>query len=68
MSEEKIFRVGERISVPIAPTQFEVGKFTKARHPEPYTFDVNLTAEAGKMQSKTGTVSVNIPGFSPVIL
>ena len=68
MSEEKFFHVGERSEDAIAPTQFQVGPFTKSRHPEPYTFDVNLTAEAGNMQSKQGVVSVNIPGFSPVKL
>lgn len=68
MSEENFFNVGERSKDPIAPTEFEVGPFKKARHPEPYRFDVNLVAEAFTKQKKSGIVSVNIPGFSPVKL
>lgn len=68
MSEEKIYRVGELSDTPPAQTQYESTKFKKARHPEPYRFEVSLSAEAGTKQSKTGVVSVNIPGFSPVKL
>ena len=68
MSEDNYFNVGNRSAKAIAPTQFDVGQFAKVKHPEPYCFEVNLVAEAGNMQSKSGTVSVNIPGFSPVTL
>lgn len=68
MSEKKFYHVGELSSEQPAKTQYESTKFAKARHPEPYRFEVNLSAEAGNMQSKTGVVSVNIPGFSPVKL
>ena len=68
MSEDNYFNVGNRSDKAIAPTQFDVGQFAKVKHPEPYCFEVNLVAEAGNMQSKSGTVSVNIPGFSPVTL
>ncbi|WP_420581593.1 OsmC-related (seleno)protein [Reichenbachiella sp.] len=68
MSEEKFYHVGELSSEQPVKTQYESTKFAKARHPEPYRFEVNLSAEAGNMQSKTGVVSVNIPGFSPVKL
>ncbi len=49
-------------------TQFEPEPFKKAKPPEPLNFEVNLVAEAGTKQHKTGTVQVNIPGFSPVKL
>ena len=68
MSEQKFYHVGELSAEQPATTQYEPSKFAKARHPEPYRFEVNLSAEAGNMQSKTGVVSVNIPGFSPVKL
>ncbi|MEL7003855.1 MAG: OsmC family protein [Bacteroidota bacterium] len=68
MSESKYFHVGELSDKQPATTQYETAKFKKARHPEPYSFEVNLSAEAGNKQSKTGVVSVNIPGFSPVKL
>ncbi|GAK87546.1 hypothetical protein JCM19238_5156 [Vibrio ponticus] len=68
MATEKFFHVGELSAEQPQPTQYQSSKFAKARHPEPYRFEVNLTAEAGDMQKKTGVVSVNIPGFSPVKL
>ncbi|MCP4431598.1 MAG: OsmC family peroxiredoxin, partial [Gammaproteobacteria bacterium] len=66
MPEGKFYHVGELSSEQPEKIQYESTKFAKARHPEPYRFEVNLSAEAGKIQSKTGVVSVNIPGFSPV--
>ncbi|MCH2214598.1 MAG: OsmC family protein [Flavobacteriales bacterium] len=68
MSEKKLYRVGELSGEEPAQTQYKSTPFKKARHPEPYRFEVNLSAEAGRMQSKIGVVSVNIPGFSPVKL
>lgn len=68
MSESKTYRVGELSSEKPSTTQYTPSSFSKAKHPEPYRFEVNLSAEAGNMQSKTGIVSVNIPGFSPVKL
>jgi len=62
------YRVGERADALPNPTEFEASPFKKARPPEPLRFEVNLVAEAGTMQHKTGTVSVNIPGFSPIKL
>ncbi len=68
MSQEKVYRVGDLGGSQPNPTQYELSEFKKARHPEPYRFEVNLVAEAHNKQSKTGVVSVNIPGFSPVTL
>ena len=68
MSEEKFFRVGELSDQSPEFGQYKPSEFAKACHPEPYRFEVNLSAEAGNMQSKTGVVQVNIPGFSPVKL
>lgn len=62
------YRTGHRADTAPAPTQFDPEPFTKARPPEPVRFEVNLVAEAGDKQSKTGSVSVNIPGFSPLTL
>jgi uncharacterized OsmC-like protein len=64
----KPYRVGERGGDLPEVTQFDAAPFKKSRPPEPTRFEVNLVAEAGTMQHKTGTVSVNIPGFSPVTL
>ncbi len=68
MPEKKFYHVGELSTEQPAKTQYQSTVFTKARHPEPYRFEVNLTAEAHSRQSKTGVVCVNIPGFSPVKL
>ena len=68
MSDEKFYHVGELSAEQPKTTQYQPSTFAKARHPEPYRFEVNLSAEAGDMQKKTGVVSVNIPGFSPVRL
>lgn len=68
MSTVKKYRVGELSEIKPSTTQYSPKEFKKAKHPEPYQFEVNLSAEAGKMQSKTGVVSVNIPGFSSVKL
>ncbi|GAA0370767.1 hypothetical protein GCM10009092_38850 [Bowmanella denitrificans] len=65
---DKFFHVGELSDQQPQTTQYQISPFSKARHPEPYRFEVNLVAESGKMQSKTGVVSVNIPGFSPITL
>ena len=62
------FRVGERAEAAPTPSQYEPGPFKKSRPPEPLRFEVNLQAEALDRQKKTGSVQVNIPGFSPVRL
>ncbi|MEL6618040.1 MAG: OsmC family protein [Pseudomonadota bacterium] len=62
------YRTGHRADAAPAPTQFDPEPFTKARPPEPVRFEVNMVAEAGTKQAKTGSVSVNIPGFSPLTL
>jgi len=62
------YHVGERAEAYTEPTQFEANPFRKARPPESLHFEVNLVAEAGLRQQKTGTVQVNIPGFSPLRL
>lgn len=63
---EKTYRVGELADSQPMPTQFEAKPFKKGRPPEPLSFEVVMTAEATEKQRKTGTVQVNIPGFSPV--
>jgi len=68
MSQSSFYHVGERADDQPEPTQFEPGPFKKSRPPEPLHFEVNLVAEAQGKQKKTGTVQVNIPGFSPVKL
>ncbi len=68
MDNPTSFHVGERAESQPEPTQFEPGPFKKSRPPEPLHFEVNLVAEAHSKQKKTGTVQVNIPGFSPVKL
>ncbi len=68
MSDPRFYHVGERAGSPPDPGQFTPGPFRKSRPPEPLHFEVNLTAEAGDRQRKTGAVQVNIPGFSPVRL
>ncbi|MXZ28904.1 MAG: OsmC family protein [Gammaproteobacteria bacterium] len=60
--------VGEQADQTPVPDQFEAGPFRKSRPPEPLRFEVNMVAEAHGKQQKTGTVQVNIPGFSPVTL
>jgi len=65
---ETLFHVGELSDKLPEPTQFEAKPFKKARPPEPLHFEIVLTAEATQKQRKTGTVQVNIPGFSPVRL
>lgn len=60
--------VGEQADEQPQPTQFEPGPFRKSRPPEPLRFEVNMVAQAHNKQQKTGTVQVNIPGFSPVTL
>ncbi len=62
------YSVGHRAEQAPTPQEFEVGPFKKSRPPEPLRFEVNLVAEAHSRQQKTGTVQVNIPGFSPVTL
>ena len=62
------YLVGEQADAAPTPEQFEPGPFRKSRPPEPLHFEVNLVAEAHSKQQKTGTVQVNIPGFSPVTL
>ena len=62
------YQVGEQADESPAPQQFEAGPFRKSRPPEPLRFEVNMVAEAHVKQQKTGTVQVNIPGFSPVTL
>ena len=64
----KTYRVGERGTKPPEPQEFTPGPFRKTKVPDPLHFEVNMVAEAGNMQHKTGTVQVNIPGFSPVKL
>lgn len=68
MPNEKIFHVGEIGNGSVAPTEFEPSPFKKAVVPEPLHFEVNVVAHAEERQKKNGTVQVNIPGFSPVIL
>ena len=68
MSTEKTYHVGKRSEEQPKPTQFEPGPFKKSRPPEPLHFEVNLTAEAHDRQKKSGTVQVNIPGFSALTL
>ncbi len=68
MPDDATYHVGERADSQPDPQQFTPGPFKKSRPPEPLHFEVNLTAEAGNKQKKTGTVQVNIPGFSPVTL
>lgn len=65
---DKDFHVGARNETLPEPTQFEAKPFKKAKPPEPLEFEVVLTAEATERQKKTGTVQVNIPGFSAVRL
>jgi uncharacterized OsmC-like protein len=62
------YLVGEQASEQPQPTEFEPGPFRKSRPPEPLRFEVNMVAQAQSKQQKTGTVQVNIPGFSPVTL
>jgi uncharacterized OsmC-like protein len=62
------YLVGEQASEQPQPTEFEPGPFRKSRPPEPLRFEVNMVAQAHSKQQKTGTVQVNIPGFSPVTL
>ncbi|MEM6388143.1 MAG: OsmC family protein [Pseudomonadota bacterium] len=68
MSDQKFFHVGERSEDLPQPTQFDAESFKKAKPPEPLDFEVVLTAESTGRQKKTGTVQVNIPGFSAVKL
>ena len=68
MSEDKKYHVGELSDSMPEPTQYQPSPFKKGRPPEPLQFEINLTAEAHDRQKKSGTVQVNIPGFSPVKL
>ncbi len=68
MTEQKDFHVGELSDKMPEPTQFEPKPFKRAKPPEPLQFEISLTAEAHARQKKSGTVQVNIPGFSPVKL
>ncbi|WP_185802650.1 OsmC family protein [Pontivivens nitratireducens] len=68
MSDTKEFHVGELSAKMPEPTQYEPSPFKKGRPPEPLQFEVNMTAEAHDRQKKSGSVQVNIPGFSPVKL
>lgn len=65
---KQTYHVGERADEQPKPRQFEPGPFKKSRPPEPLRFEVNMVAEVHNKQQKTGTVQVNIPGFSPVVL
>jgi len=65
---ESHYHVGERAGGQPTPQEFTPGPFRKSRPPAPLHFEVNMTAEAGVRQKKTGTVQVSIPGFSPVRL
>jgi organic hydroperoxide reductase OsmC/OhrA len=62
------YHVGARADDMPSPKEFEASPFKKSRPPEPLRFEVNMVAEAHGRQQKTGTVQVNIPGFSPVTL
>ncbi len=68
MTNTKEFHVGEISDTLPEPTQFAPKPFKKAQPPEPLQFEVTLTAEAHDRQKKSGTVQVNIPGFSAVTL
>lgn len=68
MSDAKDYHVGELAESQPEITQYDPSPFKKGRPPEPLQFEVNLTAEAHDRQKKSGTVQVNIPGFSPVTL
>jgi len=68
MSQSKDYRVGERADAQPVSSQYEPNPFKKSRPPEPLHFEVNIVAEAGDRQKKSGVVQVNIPGFSPVKL
>ena len=63
---DKFYHVGELGETQPEPTQFEAKPFKKGKPPEPLSFEVVMTAEATEKQRKSGTVQVNIPGFSPV--
>ena len=45
-------------------TQYKKSKFVRARHPDPYQIEVNMTAEAKERSKRTAVVEVNLPGFS----
>lgn len=62
------YLVGEQANETPKPSEFEPGPFRKSRPPEPLRFEVNMVAQAHNKQQKTGSVQVNIPGFSPVTL
>jgi uncharacterized OsmC-like protein len=64
----KQYTVGEQGDAQVIPSEFEASPFKKSKPPEPLEFEVNLVAEAGNKQKKSGTVQVNIPGFSSVKL
>lgn len=68
MTQSSRYHVGTRADAPPAPSQYTPSPFKKGRPPEPLHFEVNLVAEATGRQKKTGTVQVNIPGFSPLRL
>jgi len=62
------YRVGEISRDEPRLTQYNKSKFVKARHPDPYQIEVNMTAVADERSKKTAVVEVNLPGFSPVKL
>ncbi len=68
MTETNPYHVGERADAQPDTTQYTPSPFKKGRPPEPLHFEVNLVAETTGRQKKTGTVQVNIPGFSPLRL
>jgi uncharacterized OsmC-like protein len=68
LADSSEFKVGARADSQPQPTRFEAAPFRKARPPESLHFEIVMTAEASARQKKTGTVQVNIPGFSPVRL
>ncbi|ASM74272.1 MULTISPECIES: OsmC family protein [Roseobacteraceae] len=68
MTETNQYHVGNRADAQPQTTQYTPSPFKKGHPPEPLYFEVNLVAEATGRQKKTGTVQVNIPGFSPLQL
>lgn len=64
----EMYHVGDRAETTLEPGEFQPDPFKKSRPPEPLRFEVNMVAQAHSKQQKTGTVQVNIPGFSPVTL
>lgn len=68
MTEADHYHLCARADAQPDTTQYTPSPFKKGRPPEPLHFEVNLVAKATGRQKKTGTVQVNIPGFSPLRL